>query len=255
MPRENGLLSIGEISKLTGASLRSLRYYEKLGLLTPAHVDPFSAYRYYTFDQAYQVEMIMFCVELDIPLKALTTFTDAEETINFRAFLAQGKAVAQEKLKKIRQGLALIRDLEEKMNLAEQYDLEVVYKRDFAQKHLFVKPCGTSLQDLDLLELFLTPTDLGDMNRSAEYGFLCEHSPAGRLYYAFMEVTKSLANKTVPAGTYRCRQSDAPQIEQAHKLFHFTSGNSYLVMESEIFTGEYRIKRPRNEVRVIELPT
>ena len=34
------LLSIGEVSRMKGVSPKSLRYYEQLGILTPAHVDP-----------------------------------------------------------------------------------------------------------------------------------------------------------------------------------------------------------------------
>ena len=40
------LFSIGKLSKLTGVHIQSLRYYESLGLLRPAFVDPDSGYRY-----------------------------------------------------------------------------------------------------------------------------------------------------------------------------------------------------------------
>ncbi|MCL2546757.1 MAG: MerR family transcriptional regulator [Oscillospiraceae bacterium] len=253
MSRENGLLSIGEISKLTGASLRSLRYYEKLNLLKPAHIDPDSGYRYYSFDQAYHVEIIMFCIELDIPLKELTQFTSADDMMNFRAFLTHGKEIAEQKLKKIRQGLALIRDLEQKMDLSEQYNPEEIYERDFPQKHFYIKPCGTSLRDLDLLELFVSFADIGDVDGSAEYGFLCEHSGDNTSYFAYMEVPKRMANKTIPAGKYACRQSEKAQIEQACELFKEHLTGSFLAIETEIFTGRHKINKPFNELRVITL--
>jgi len=40
MGGKKGLLSIGEVSRITGASVRSLRYYEKINILKPAHTDP-----------------------------------------------------------------------------------------------------------------------------------------------------------------------------------------------------------------------
>ena len=40
------LISIGDLSKLTGVNIKSLRYYEKIGVLLPAYVDPDSRYRY-----------------------------------------------------------------------------------------------------------------------------------------------------------------------------------------------------------------
>ena len=33
------LLTIGNISKQTGVHIKSLRYYDKIGILPPAHVD------------------------------------------------------------------------------------------------------------------------------------------------------------------------------------------------------------------------
>lgn len=253
MSRENGLLSIGELSTLTGASLRSLRYYEKIGLLTPAYVDPNSSYRYYSFDQAYYVEIIMFCVELDIPLKELTRFSDANDMMDFRAFLAHGKAIAEQKMKKIKKGLQLIRDLGQKMDLSEQHPFEQIYKRDVETKYIFTKPCGSSLKDVNLFELFTSFSDIGDVGDSSEYGFLSEYSLTGILYFAFIEVPKRIANKTIHAGTYLCRQSDEPQIEKVRELFKGQLANkeSFLAMESEIFVGKHKINKPLHEVRVI----
>ena len=47
MKKEN-LLSIGALSKQTGVHIKSLRYYDSLGILRPAYVDPCSGYRYYS---------------------------------------------------------------------------------------------------------------------------------------------------------------------------------------------------------------
>lgn len=47
MDKQN-LLTIGNLSKQTGVHIKSLRYYEQLGILRPAHTDPDTGYRYYT---------------------------------------------------------------------------------------------------------------------------------------------------------------------------------------------------------------
>lgn len=44
-------LSIGEFSKLCGVTVKTLRHYEKTGLLKPEEVDQWSGYRYYTVSQ------------------------------------------------------------------------------------------------------------------------------------------------------------------------------------------------------------
>ena len=40
------LLSIGTLSKLTGVHIKSLRYYDQIGTMPPAYVDPDTKYRY-----------------------------------------------------------------------------------------------------------------------------------------------------------------------------------------------------------------
>lgn len=42
------MLRIGEFSKLSKTTVKTLRYYDKVGLLKPAFVDSFTGYRYYT---------------------------------------------------------------------------------------------------------------------------------------------------------------------------------------------------------------
>ena len=45
------MLKIGEFSKLSRISVRMLRHYDEIGLLTPGETDPFSSYRYYSESQ------------------------------------------------------------------------------------------------------------------------------------------------------------------------------------------------------------
>lgn len=44
------LLRIGELASATGLSVKALRYYQRVGLLSPARVDPDTGYRYYDTD-------------------------------------------------------------------------------------------------------------------------------------------------------------------------------------------------------------
>jgi DNA-binding transcriptional MerR regulator len=45
------VLKIGEFARMTQVSIKTLRHYDALGLLRPAHTDPESSYRFYTMDQ------------------------------------------------------------------------------------------------------------------------------------------------------------------------------------------------------------
>lgn len=61
-------LSIGETSKLTGISVRTLHYYDEINLLKPSEVTE-SGYRYYDDNALERLQQILFYRELDFPLK------------------------------------------------------------------------------------------------------------------------------------------------------------------------------------------
>jgi DNA-binding transcriptional MerR regulator len=53
------MLRIGEFSRLSQVTVKTLHHYDSIGLLKPSHVDPFTDYRYYTLDQLPRIHSIM----------------------------------------------------------------------------------------------------------------------------------------------------------------------------------------------------
>ncbi|HKW22678.1 MAG TPA: MerR family transcriptional regulator [Ktedonobacterales bacterium] len=53
------MLKIGEFARITQVSIKTLRHYDALGLLRPAHIDPESGYRFYTMDQIVDVVRLL----------------------------------------------------------------------------------------------------------------------------------------------------------------------------------------------------
>ena len=259
MSRRNNLLSIGDLSKLTGAGIKSLRYYERINVLKPAYVSPESGYRYYTLDQMHLVDMIMFCIELDIPLAEMKKFVEPDGTMDFRSFFGKGRDIAEKKLKALKKGLNLISHIERQMDLAEQHTIGQMYSRNIPEKTFYVKPCGKSLKDIDLMEIVNSFKDIpfseDDYSEIEEYGFYCEHSPEGAIYYCFAEVPKDLSiksTKIIPGGVYHCMQVEDSKIEQAAEVFNGQIGGSFLAIEIEILTGRSNVNKPIRELRVMD---
>ena len=46
------MIKIGDFSKLSLVSIKTLRYYDEMGLLKPINVDRFTGYRYYSASRA-----------------------------------------------------------------------------------------------------------------------------------------------------------------------------------------------------------
>jgi DNA-binding transcriptional MerR regulator len=62
------LLSIGRFAQLSGLTVRAVRHYGELGLLTPAWVDDETGYRYYATRQLDDAEAIRRLRSLELPL-------------------------------------------------------------------------------------------------------------------------------------------------------------------------------------------
>ena len=67
--RNKELLTIGDIAKATGVHPKSIRYYERIGILEPASIDPETGYRYYAPAQIHYLFAIKTCIHLGIPLR------------------------------------------------------------------------------------------------------------------------------------------------------------------------------------------
>ncbi|PJH76181.1 MAG: MerR family transcriptional regulator, partial [Anaerolineae bacterium CG_4_9_14_0_8_um_filter_58_9] len=53
------MIRIGDFSKLSRVSIKTLRYYDEMDLLEPIAVDRFTGYRYYEFDQLPRLHRIL----------------------------------------------------------------------------------------------------------------------------------------------------------------------------------------------------
>lgn len=69
------LFSIGEVSKITGMHIKSLRYYDRIGVFTPSYTDSSTGYRYYSFDQLQNILAVRTCIDSGITLNNLAGYT------------------------------------------------------------------------------------------------------------------------------------------------------------------------------------
>ena len=80
---------IKDFSVLTGVSVRTLRYYDEIGLLKPAFVDEFSSYRYYDEKSLLRMQEILFYRELDFSLKSISDILSSPNYDKDKALLQQ----------------------------------------------------------------------------------------------------------------------------------------------------------------------
>ena len=69
--RRIALLPIGRFARLSGLTVKALRHYDALGLLSPTRIDPTTRHRWYSPDQLEPARRIRRLRELDLPLPAV----------------------------------------------------------------------------------------------------------------------------------------------------------------------------------------
>lgn len=80
---------IKDFAALVGVSVRTLHYYDEIGLLAPAAVDAQSGYRYYDDASLARMQEILFYRELDFPLKEIAALLASPNYDKTQALAAQ----------------------------------------------------------------------------------------------------------------------------------------------------------------------
>lgn len=90
-------LQINELAKLAGVSVRTLHYYDEIGLLKPAYVDAQNGYRFYDDTSITRMQEILFYRELAFPLKIIAKILSAPEYDKTEALCRQKQLLTLKK--------------------------------------------------------------------------------------------------------------------------------------------------------------
>ena len=90
-------MQINGFAKLTGVSVRTLHYYDEIGLLKPAFVDEQNGYRFYDENSLERMQEILFYRELDFPLKSILEILSSPDYDKQKALAEQRKLLELKK--------------------------------------------------------------------------------------------------------------------------------------------------------------
>ncbi|MBA2316977.1 MAG: MerR family transcriptional regulator [Euzebyales bacterium] len=117
-------MPIGEFSRLVRLSAKALRLYDRLGLLTPHEVDPWTGYRFYAPSQARRARAIALLRRIDMPLPEIAALLAAPGADDVQALLERHRAALEERLVRHRQMLARAETLIEQGGVMETHVTE-----------------------------------------------------------------------------------------------------------------------------------
>jgi DNA-binding transcriptional MerR regulator len=112
------MLKIGDFSALSQVSIKTLRYYDERGLLSPAHIDPATGYRYYSAAQISQLHRILALKDLGFSLDQIAKCLEEQVTAEqMRGMLVLRQTEQQAKVEEERDRLSRLRS---RIRLIEQ---------------------------------------------------------------------------------------------------------------------------------------
>ena len=70
------LFKIGEVSSICNISIKTLRYYEELGIIKPVEIDRFTGYRYYDAENIKNLKKVLLLKDLNFSLQQIKDFNN-----------------------------------------------------------------------------------------------------------------------------------------------------------------------------------
>ena len=128
-------MQIKEFAEFTGVSVRTLHYYDEIGLLKPASVDKFTGYRFYDKKSLLRMQEILFYRELDFSLKSIDKILSSPNYDKEKALTEQKKLllIKKERLERLISAIDRAEKGENVMNVFDNSEFEN-YKQEVKEK-------------------------------------------------------------------------------------------------------------------------
>jgi DNA-binding transcriptional MerR regulator/effector-binding domain-containing protein len=112
LSEESNVLTIGEFSKVTGLTVKTLRFYHDRGLLVPAWVDDQTGYRHYDARQIDKARIITQLRTFDFPLDQISKMlVDCEDEADILDFLEGQRKTLDERMRQYRDIVATLQKI------------------------------------------------------------------------------------------------------------------------------------------------
>jgi DNA-binding transcriptional MerR regulator len=263
------LMPIGAFAEGSRLSLKALRLYDRLGLLTPAYVDPDSGYRYYVAEQLRSAWLVMRMRQLGMPLETIKGVLAAEPDVAVEVIASFWTGVEQ-RMEKGRRALEDVRRALLKLEVSMNIVIE--------QRSLAPQPIAsiTSRVTIDTLPTTMKES-LATLRRTVGMGvgpaFSLFHGPVNPESDGPIEICIPIAEegryegvevKTLPGGTAVATtltgdQCDFPAIIQAYDTLAdwiHSHGHQMAGPPREVYLDEpNETTRPEDQMEIVWLYT
>ncbi|EGT3616481.1 MerR family transcriptional regulator [Clostridium perfringens] len=240
------LYSIGEVSKIKGITIKTLRYYQSVALIEPAYVDENSGYRYYSAEQFIQIDIIKGCRKLGVSIKELQEILKTKDTEKLISFLKEKKLEAERNIESLKNTIEEIDNLNSQIEFSKKVVKETEIKVKYFKERWIIKMVCEELGDYKellyysklenlIIEKNIENTDGGGMMYLYDDKGNLEKSYAFKFIEPIKEEYKDIIGvEKLPEGNYiTLSYSKENENEQIKKFDNYLENNN-LNLESLI---------------------
>lgn len=230
------LFSISEAAKAVKTTSETLRYYDRIGLVTPSRKDEWTAYRYYTKQDIVRLNTVRALQQMDLSLQKIKEVLEYDDLEKIVGILAEAEQNADKKIAALQYSKSKIQfarqDYEKK--LYGQQKTESIAVKCFPERVIMLSDT-LETPSLDNLWNYLShfydriPNSQKEQFAFEDLAGIYTENGCSRLFAVCVCYTDIAGLKILPSGKYLC--ADCTEENRAEKI------NELL----QIVKREYRI--------------
>lgn len=270
----NDKYTIADISRFLNISKSALRYYDSIGLCKPSARDSQTGYRYYEYNQLFQLNMIGKLKKLKLSLEQIKAHSSAKNVASLEKLLLERRSIIAAELAELqelnRQNEELINKIELARRKSSSFELRRCPERylyrmniNFASSDLYA--CIKLLYSSYIRDLHNRPSyDKGDIvleihQENVENGHFLTCNSIG----FFVEPSPGVEGRrlcVIPAGTFivACHAGSYQTISKTYrKLWNYIKKQGLTVTGNSVETSIINISmtnNPKEFVTEIQIP-
>lgn len=216
------LYTIGETAMLLGVTTQTLRYYDKIGLLSPIYSDENTGYRYYSYTQFHYIDRIKYLQTFGMSLDDIKDIIHSGSVDRLLPYLREKKRQSENELENLKKR---INDIEWYIDyftyLDKDKNSDYLYKVQKDERYIIKAQCHYK-EPLPNMEIRLAAVksrkEYENLSFRRQYGYIINFEAMMKQefypmeYFVYLREKPDISEKlydSLPAGEYLCFRTQA----------------------------------------------
>jgi effector-binding domain-containing protein/uncharacterized coiled-coil protein SlyX len=262
---------IGEMAAINHTTIKTLRYYDQIGLFKPRYVDPHTGYRYYEAEQFERLNTIQYLKTMGLSLREIQVHLDNRSIDDFQELLANQEAEIDRQIRTLQSVKHRFKHRIEDLEIGRHHpplghpQLEMVPERRVIRLDQVIRTndeLEVALRQLENQAELQSVIFIGGVGLVIEQHELAQHrfDEYHGIFVLVDETTTSPLVATIPAGCYASIYHNGNHTQSAQyydQLLHYVADQRKAVSGDAIertIIDQYVSRNPQDYLTKIEIP-